>query len=359
LKLVGIKEFYNITRAKILSAVSCSIVVFVCATATFIVDSTIDFTNVQAQPIETELTITVVSYPDGFDPDNPDNSADVSTEDTSDTEDTSEVTSEETSDTEETSESSESSETSASEGSTETSATSESTSESTKATTKATTKTTTKATTKATSSSITETEKIYGAYAKTTINVRKGPGTNYDIVKTINAGAKIDVVAETSNGWVKTANNNYIKKSLISETKPSATPTPVPKKNTPTPKPTAKPTTKPTSATTKSSKAPVGEKIRCKITFYGPVKMKNGTYSTTTATGTKCKQGRTCGADWKVFPAGTVVYIENDPLGDDGYYTVEDTGPGAKGYHLDLFADDGENTSKYSTMYRDVIVQKK
>ena len=86
--------------------------------------------------------------------------------------------------------------------------------------------------------------------------------------------------------------------------------------------------------------------------------MKDGSYSTTTASGTKCKQGRTCGADWKVFPKGTVVYIENDPLNDDGYYTVEDTGPGAKGYHLDLYADDGENTSKYGTIYRNVIVQK-
>ena len=47
--------------------------------------------------------------------------------------------------------------------------------------------------------------------------------------------------------------------------------------------------------------------------------------------------------------------VENDPLGGDGYYTVEDTGPGAKGYHIDIYADDGE-TGNYSTCYRNVYV---
>ena len=83
--------------------------------------------------------------------------------------------------------------------------------------------------------------------------------------------------------------------------------------------------------------------------------MSDGTYSKTTATGTTCTQGRTCGADWSVFPAGTVLYIENDPLGGDGYYTVEDTGLGAKGYSIDIYADDGE-TGNYSTCTRTVHV---
>ena len=42
MKLVGVKEFYNITRAKVISAVNCCIVVSLCATATFAVDSAID-----------------------------------------------------------------------------------------------------------------------------------------------------------------------------------------------------------------------------------------------------------------------------------------------------------------------------
>ena len=48
----------------------------VCTTATFAVDMTLDFTSIQAQPIETtattvEVTVTVVSYPEGFDPEHP------------------------------------------------------------------------------------------------------------------------------------------------------------------------------------------------------------------------------------------------------------------------------------------------
>ena len=39
----------------------------------------------------------------------------------------------------------------------------------------------------------------------------------------------------------------------------------------------------------------------------------------------------------------------------DGYYTVEDTGPGAKGYSIDIYADDGE-TGNYSTCTRTVHV---
>ena len=76
LKLVGVREFYNITRAKIVSALNCAIVMAVCATATFAVDTTLNYTSVEAQPIETtmqtvEVTITVVSYPEGFDPEHP------------------------------------------------------------------------------------------------------------------------------------------------------------------------------------------------------------------------------------------------------------------------------------------------
>ena len=72
MKLVGVKEFYNITRAKMISAVNCCIVVSLCATATFAVDSAIDHKDTVPQVTETEVTITVISYPEGYDPDNPD-----------------------------------------------------------------------------------------------------------------------------------------------------------------------------------------------------------------------------------------------------------------------------------------------
>ena len=61
----------------------------------------------------------------------------------------------------------------------------------------------------------------------------------------------------------------------------------------------------------------------------------------------------TVAADWSVYPAGTVIYIENDPLGGDGYYTVQDKGSGVKGAMIDIFVND---TSAYSTTTRTVYL---
>ena len=353
LKLVGVKEFYNITRAKVISAVNCCIVISLCATATFAVDSAIDHAEVTAQTVETtsetEVTITVISYPEGYDPDNPDQT------DPTNTTESAEVSS--------SSGSSESSDPSASEGSSETSAsasssTSDSTTEGTTTTTTAAT-TTTKETTKATTAEttkekVTESEVYKTVYATTTVNVRKGPGTEYDKVKQVYSGDAIDVVAETSNGWYKTANSNYVKKSLTTGEKPKATATPKPKPkatNTPVPK-KATSTPKPNATSTPVPK-PNGEGVRCKITFYGPQKMKDGSYSKQTASGTTCLEGQTVAADWSIFPKGTKLYIENDPLGGDGIYIVEDKGSAVKGYIIDIYAEDGE-TGNYSTCYRTV-----
>lgn len=355
MKLVGVKEFYNITRAKVVSAVNCAIVIAVCATATFAVDTSLDFTTVEAQPIETfaqntEVIVTVVSYPDGFDPDNTD-PTETEPEESAITSETSTDVTDNTSESSESSETSETSETSAS------SETSESTSSTTTETTaKATntpkptnTNTPTPTATPKPTEAITEKELYLAVYATTTINVRKGPGTDYDVVKNVFAGDQIDVIAVTSNGWYKTYNGNYVKKSLTTETKPTNTPTPKPK-------PTSKPTSSTTTAKPTSAPKPSGEGVSCKITFYGPQPTANGGYSKSTATGTTCTEGRTCAADWSIYPAGTVIYIENDPLGGDGYYTVEDRGGGVKGNHIDIYAEDGES-GNHSTCYRTVYVK--
>ena len=52
-------------------------------------------------------------------------------------------------------------------------------------------------------------------------------------------------------------------------------------------------------------------------------------------------------------PAGTVIYVVNDPLGGDGYYTVEDKGSGVKGNHIDIYAAAGES---YSTTTCEVYI---
>ena len=351
MKLIGIKEFYNITRAKIISAVNCVVVVSLCATATFAVDSALDYTPVVAQPVETVA----------------ETSADILTSDETDTSVT------EFADMTEASGSSadgtDATEPSTSEGTAESIAdatenTSETSASAADATTTTTAATTTEATTEATTVTttaetteyITEKELYLAVYAKTTINIRKGPGTEYDVVKSVFAGDQIDVCAVTSNGWYRTYNGNYVKASLTTETKPSNTPTPKPKPtNKPTSSTTAEVTTRATTTEEKKA-APSGEGNTCTITFYGPQPTGNGGYSKSTATGTTCTEGRTCAADWSIYPAGTVIYIENDPLGGDGYYTVEDRGPGVKGYHIDIYAEDGES-GNHSTCKRTVIAQ--
>lgn len=72
-----------------------------------------------------------------------------------------------------------------------------------------------------------ETDCFKLVYATCVINLRTGPGVEYDMVRVLQTGEAIDVVAITSNGWYRTALGNYVKADLTSEQAP-ATPTPVP-----------------------------------------------------------------------------------------------------------------------------------
>lgn len=224
--------------------------------------------------------------------------------------------------------------------------TSEETSYSEETTTAEQTTTTTEATTTA---GHTETELYMTVYADGELNLRTGPGTEYELVRVLAPGDAIDVVAVTDNGWYRTYNGNYVSSSHTTTTPPAA-PSTVPQTEA-----TAAPTAAPTTAAPAETQgpAPAGSSSSCTITFYGPQPLGDGTYSTTTATGTTCSQGRTCAADWSIYPPGTVIYIANDPLGGDGYYTVEDRGPGVTGNHIDIYVDD---VSAYSTTSRDVSV---
>lgn len=189
-------------------------------------------------------------------------------------------------------------------------------------------------------------EEFYtSVYAASDINLRSGPGTEYDIVRLIHTGEGIDVTGRTASGWYRTYSGNYVLMSLTSS-EPVAT----------TASPTSATTTAATAAATTAAMPttpPMSEENTagsagtdgmtyygvCHITFYGPQLRSDGTYSVTTATGTTCSEGRTLAADWSIFPAGTTLYLPNDPLGGDGYYTVEDRGSGVNGSHLDLFAN--------------------
>ncbi len=205
-----------------------------------------------------------------------------------------------------------------------------------------------------TETTIGESEFYLAVYATSTLNVRSGPGTEYDVVKQLNPGDQIDVIAITTNGWYKTYNGNYVSIQHTTDVAPTNTPTPTPR---PTSASTTRSTTRATTratTTTATAVAPTGEAISCRITFYGPQPNGDGTYSTSTATGTTCVQGRTCAADWSVFPAGSTIYIENDPLGGDGYYIVEDRGSAVKGHIIDIYVDD---ESGWNTTRRNVYAQ--
>ncbi len=68
---------------------------------------------------------------------------------------------------------------------------------------------------------VSETELNVTVYASCTANLRLGPSTGAELVRVLNAGDEITVVAETSNGWYKTVNGNYIKASLTTTEKPA------------------------------------------------------------------------------------------------------------------------------------------
>ena len=190
-------------------------------------------------------------------------------------------------------------------------------------------------------------EEYYASvYAASDINLRSGPGTDYDIVRVIHRGEGIDVTGRTGSGWYRTYSGNYVLIELTT-TEPVATTAAATSATTAAPTAAATtagtvPTTPPmTESNTAGSASTDGMTYYgvCHITFYGPQPLGDGSYSTNTATGTSCSEGRTVAADWSIFPAGTVLYLPNDPLGGDGYYTVEDRGSGVTGSHLDLFAN--------------------
>lgn len=217
--------------------------------------------------------------------------------------------------------------------------------------------------------SISETKVSLRVYASGTVNLRSKPDKDSALVRTLDDGDAIDVVAKTSNGWYKTFNGNYVLASLTTEDKPAAATetTAASSKATTT---AAGETTKTTTKATESTKATTAESSsagaekkgmtflgKYTVTFYGPQKLKDGTYSHGTASGKTCTEGRTIAADPSI-PFGTVIYVENDPLGGDGYYTVEDRGPGVTGNEIDIFAEDGES-GRYNTTTRNVYIVNK
>lgn len=360
MKILGIKTAYRLTKEKIMTSCCVIAVTGLCAISAIAVNTLLNYSDVQALRVEPG---DVIDYndviPEEYAPDREHNgiknpivtsdtkaaqkmrAGDVNTtepeetEQTEPTEEYTEPTTEEPIETDAPAETSEEpEETEPSEEPAETST------EATKA--------------KQTAKKPSEVSFKKTVYSRAVVNLRTGPGTSYSVVRKVNAWKPINVIAKTSNGWYKTSDGCYVKQSLTTLASPKPTATKKPTK-APTKKPT-KPTAKATTTTKKTTVKKVNG-VKCKITFYGPVlyKRKDGStfYSTTTATGTKCKQGRTCAADWSVFPKNSWVYVENDPLGGDGLYKVEDRG-NFKGNWIDIYVDSAKG---HNTCYRNVYQQ--
>ena len=90
--------------------------------------------------------------------------------------------------------------------------------------------------------------------------------------------------------------------------------------------------------------------ITCKLTAYCPCRQCSGGYGTRTATGTRCRQGRTIAVDRHRIKLGSKVIINNHT------YKAEDVGGGVKGNHIDIYFNSHRQTQKFGVKYRKVKV---
>lgn len=74
-------------------------------------------------------------------------------------------------------------------------------------------------------------------------------------------------------------------------------------------------------------------------------------YVQKTASGTVPEEGRTIAADWGVLPKGTEVIVNGQT------YTVEDTGSGVNGKHIDVFFEDHQKAREWGVQTHEVFVK--
>ena len=195
-------------------------------------------------------------------------------------------------------------------------------------------------------------------YARGSVNLRMGPGTDFPVSKELKKGDLIDVKARTSNGWFRTIDGLYVREDLCLNDNPAPTPKPTPQPTTaPTPKPTLVPTPKPTPVPTpvptpKPTPSPSGTERHLgtfKVVYYGPVEMPDGSLSYKTYTGTTVEIGRTIAVDPDVIPLGSKVRVKGLNIGgNNGYFIAEDIGSGVRGNMIDVYIGSEEEADKMS-----------
>ena len=176
MKILGIKTAYRLTKQKVMTAISVVVVMGLCCVSAIAVDALLNFSDVQALRVDPDDVIDYYDViPEEYAPDRENNG--IKTPVTSDTKAAQKMDSNEQTTTESETEAPETSESSTEteEESTETAETSETTEETTETTAEPTTEATTKP--KQTTAKPTETAFKKTVYARTTVNIRTGPGS--------------------------------------------------------------------------------------------------------------------------------------------------------------------------------------
>lgn len=178
------------------------------------------------------------------------------------------------------------------------------------------TATTTKGKTTESKSANKKTTKVIGnLYTQDDVKLRKKPSTSSDVIKIVSSGTKVSITSEEKNGFYRVkvgGKSGYIMASYLG--------------------------TKPTKVTTteeNSSKECLGT---FKITAY------TASSSARTASGTKCKAGRTIAAPSR-FTFGTKLMFNGN------VYTVEDRGSAIVNNVLDLYVDSESEAVTWGVRY--------
>lgn len=94
--------------------------------------------------------------------------------------------------------------------------------------------------------------------------------------------------------------------------------------------------------------APIG---KYKLTFYCPCRQCSSGWGYQTSSGATCQEGITVAC--AILPAGTRIYIEGY-----GYRTVQDTGGGVYGKHIDVFMESHSECLRHGIKYAEIYLVK-
>ena len=170
-------------------------------------------------------------------------------------------------------------------------------------------------------------EKLYSSkrdvqylYAMTSLNVRKTPSVDGEIIQTVKIGTKLKRIGKSFCGWdivkLKDGTKGFVWNKYLSE---------------------------------KSPIIPMG---RFRITYYCNCENCSEGYGRLTSTGNICYSDYTIAVDPDVIPYGTKVYINGNE------YLADDCGGEINGNEIDVYVDHHELTERNGVDYCDVFIER-